>query len=126
MQTATCTGAAVLLVSALAFGQANPMARPPRDIQSLSGIWNGSHLEQRQGCRTAQNNGFRGTYSEFRVFVDAGARTISIDEAGITGLSCNWSGQFRDVDAITMASGTLSCTDGRGGTFDLKSFYTTS
>ena len=119
--------AAFLFLTAFAVeAQVNPLARPKRDAASLGGTWNGSHLEQRSSCRNAQNNGFRGTYSEFRVFVDSAGRSFNIDEAGVTGLSCSWPGQLRDVDGRTVISGTLSCSDGRTGTFESQSFYTTT
>jgi hypothetical protein len=108
------------------FAEGSPLARPLRDVTSLNGVWNGSHLEQRSDCRSATNNGFHGTYSEFRVFVDGGGRSFNIDEAGVTGLSCSWPGQFREADGRTVITGTLSCTDGRAGTFETKSFYTTT
>jgi len=119
--------AAALLVACLAVqAQTNPAARPSRDVLSFGGTWNGSHLEQRSGCRTAQNNGFRGTYSEFRIYVDIPGRSISIDEAGITGLSCTWGGAYTDNTGGTGWSGNLSCSDGRTGTFRSQSFFSTT
>ena len=115
----------LVLACPAAHAQDNPAARPSRDVPAFAGSWNGSHLEQRQGCRSPQNNGFRGTYSEYRIFVDAGGRSISIDEAGITGLSCSWSGQYTDDAGRSGWSGTVSCSDGRGGTFQSQSFYST-
>jgi len=71
--------ALLLLAAAGAQAQANPLQRPARDAAALSGVWNGSHLEQRSNCLNALNNGFRGTYSEVRVFVDGAGRSFNID-----------------------------------------------
>src|SRR5258706_11224167 len=113
MGKAAALGAALLLVATGlaatgAKAQANPLTRPLRDVASLNGVWNGSHLEQRQGCRSAPNNGFHGTYSEFRVFVDSAGRSFNIDEAGVTGLSCRSPGQLRGGDGAQVIPGTLS------------------
>jgi hypothetical protein len=118
--------AASLVACVCVQAQGNPVARPSRDVLSFGGTWNGSHLEQRSGCRTAQNNGFRGTYSEFRIYVDIVGRTLSIDEGGITGLSCTWSGSYTDNTGGTGWSGNVSCSDGRTGTFRSQSFFSTT
>jgi hypothetical protein len=117
--------AAMLLLgcTVLAHGQANPAARPARDVTALAGSWNGSHLEQRQSCRASQNNGFHGTYSEYGIFVDTVGHAIVVNEAGITGLTCTWTGQYRDDNGQTSISGTLSCSDGRMGTFETRGFF---
>ena len=109
--------------AAVANGQANPAGRPVRDITALAGAWNGSHLEQRQSCRASQNNGFHGTYSEYGIFVDTVGHSIVVNEAGITGLTCTWTGQYRDDDGQMRITGTLSCSDGRMGTFDARGFF---
>jgi hypothetical protein len=106
-----------------AFAQANPAQRPVRDITALAGGWNGSHLEQRQGCRSAPNNGFHGTYSEYGIYVDTVGHSIVINETGVTGLTCTWSGQYADDAGRTAISGSLSCSDGRAGTFSAEGFF---
>ena len=114
--------AALLLACASAHAQANPAARPSRDVSAFAGAWNGSHLEQRSQCRSAQNNGFRGTYSEYRIYVDPPGRYINIEESGVTGLTCTWSGRYTEDEGRTGWTGTVSCSDGRTGTFQSQSF----
>ena len=118
--------AASLLACASALAHANPAARPSRDVSAFAGAWNGSHLEQRSQCRSTQNNGFRGTYSEYRIYVDLAGRSINIEEAGVTGLTCTWTGRYTDDAGRTGWSGTLSCSDGRTGTFQSQSFQSSA
>ena len=114
--------AGLVLASACAYAQTNPAARPNRAITELGGNWNGSHLEIRNGCRSTQNNGFHGTYGEYRIRVDPVARLVSLDEFGVTGLTCTWSGNYGEEAGRSTWSGNLTCSDGRAGTFTLKSF----
>ena len=60
------------------------------------------------------------------MFVDSVGRSFAIDEAGVTGLSCSWPGQLRDVGGRTVIVGTLSCSDGRTGTYESQGFFTTT
>jgi hypothetical protein len=116
--------AVVLAVGGLAaHAQVNPAARPARDVTALAGAWNGSHLEQRSACRNVQNSGFHGTYSEYSMYVDPVGHSLVITEAGVTGLTCTWSGQYRDDASQASVSGTVSCSDGRTGDFQTQGFY---
>jgi hypothetical protein len=111
-------------VPACVFAQGNPAERPSRDITALTGSWNGSHLEQRQGCLSAPNNGFHGTYSSYSISVVGS--TITVNETGLTGLSCTWNGDYRDEGGRTVISGTHACTDGRSGPFEAQGFFVLS
>ena len=101
----------------------NPAARPSRDAAAYAGRWNGAHLEQRSQCTTAANNGFHGTYAEYIVRVDPAARTMTIDEIAVTGLTCNFSGPYREEAGRLSWSGGLSCSDNRAGTFESQSLF---
>ena len=114
--------AAALLSCAPAIAQQNPAARPSRDLSVLSGRWNGAHLEQRSNCTTAANNGFHGTYSDYNVHLDTG-NLLGIDETAVTGLTCNYVGIARQEDGQTIWSGNHTCSDGRTGPFELRSFF---
>jgi hypothetical protein len=122
MYRASFTSALALLVCAVTPTAAqNPAARPNRDVSALAASWNGSHLEQRSGCRSEPTNGFHGTYGAYIVRVDTIAHTIGMDELGITGLTCNYFGPYRtDSPGGTTWSGSLSCSDGRAGTFESR------
>ena len=115
---------AVTLLSSLPLAApANPAARPSRDASAYAGRWNGAHLEQRSQCTTAANNGFHGTYAEYIVRVDAAARTMTLDEIAVTGLTCNYSGPYREEAGRLSWSGGLSCSDNRSGTFESQSLF---
>lgn len=114
---------ALLLGCLVAAAHANPLARPQRDITALTGAWNGSHIEQRRSCRSAQNEGFHGTYAEYGIYVDTVGHGLFITETAVTGLTCNWSGQYRDDAGRTVISGSLSCSDGRTGAFQAEGFF---
>ena len=85
----------------------------PRAV--LAGRWNGADLERRSGCKAAQNDGSHGTYAQMTVSYGDGA--FSLQEAGVTGLSCTYTGTSTE-DALGLhASGTYACSDGKTGTF---------
>jgi hypothetical protein len=97
----------------------NPLARTPSAAGAppIDGRWNGANLERRSGCTNAQNNGSRGTYAEFDVSTQA-AGEIGIVQNGITGLVCNYFGNYRMAsDGLRSATGTYSCSDGKRGRF---------
>lgn len=81
----------------------------------LAGRWNGADLERRSGCRTPQNDGSHGTYAQFTVSYGDGA--FSLQEAGVTGLTCTYTGTSREDATGLQASGTYACSDGKTGTF---------
>lgn len=114
--------AAGLVACAVCHAQQNPAARPPGDVTPLAGTWNGAHLEQRSGCINASSNGFHGTYSGYIFRLEAN-RGLNMDEIAVTGLTCNYAGQYRDDAARWIWSGTLSCSDGRAGTFESQSIF---
>jgi hypothetical protein len=100
---------------------ANPIARsaaPPPEI--VNGRWNGVILERRSSCTRPENEGSRGTYAQFDVAMDA-AGTFSIGQSGITGLTCNYAGRHEMADRRLGVQGTLSCSDGKQGTFTSSS-----
>ena len=49
--------------------------------------------------------------------VGSGIGNIVIALAGVTGLQCSYSGDFTTNGARLSASGTLSCNDGKRGTW---------
>ncbi len=90
---------------------------------SLTGTWNGAVLEARSNCSSAQNNGDHGTYAQYDIGIANG--TISISQAGITGLQCDYVGTYSQNGAAQQASGTFLCSDGRRGTWLATQFLVT-
>ena len=113
---------AILPMAAVA--QDNPLARVPRSsLSGINGTWNGAHIEQRTGCTTATNNGFHGTYAEY--IYDVARPTpnfISLTENAVNGLHCNYIGPV----AQGVWSGEITCTDGRGGTYESTGYVITT
>jgi hypothetical protein len=91
-----------------------------RSQPQLAGRWNGADLERRSGCRAAQNDGNHGTYSQLQIAYESTGFTpgpFSMQQTGVTGLTCNYTGTS-NIDALGLnASGTFSCSDGKTGTF---------
>jgi len=100
-----------------AAAQDNPFARyaPPAQ-QLVNGTWNGVDLERRSNCANAQNNGQRGTYAQFTVATDV-TGYFAIQQTGITGLNCAYSGRYTVADGLMGIDGTYNCTDGKQGDF---------
>jgi hypothetical protein len=111
-----------LFLAGVADAYGNPAARPSRDADALAGHWNGAHLENRSECTTPQNNGFHGTYSDYTIRVVPGS-TLVIDEVAVTGLTCNYAGPYQVEGGRLAWSGSLSCTDGRAGTFQSQTLF---
>lgn len=122
-----CIGlACTFLLPALASD--NPIARGTWGIGTSSppdGAWNGTDLERRSSCTSPQNDGSRGTYAEFDVATDRTASTFGIDQKGITGLNCTYTGRYSGVAPMVSWTGTYSCTDGKHGTFTTRSILVT-
>ena len=85
------------------------------DAPSLKGRWNGADLERRSGCTAPENNGNHGTYAQYQV--DFSDTAFSLQESGVTGLTCTYSGPSKQDGMAFTASGTYSCSDGKTGTF---------
>lgn len=90
-----------------------PVAAP-----ALAGQWQGAIIETRSSCAAPQNNGGRATYGQYNIgMAGSGIGNIVIALAGVTGLQCSYSGDFTTNGARLSASGTLSCNDGKRGTW---------
>lgn len=124
-----CLAAACIAAAApRALAQDNPLARGAWGAISaapIQGVWNGTDLERRTACASAQNNGSRGTYAEFDLSTDPRAHTLAIDEKGITGLTCAYGGTYSGAGETLAWSGSYSCSDGKQGTFTSRSILVT-
>jgi len=107
--------AACAVLPILALAQQNPLARAAEpSLASINGRWNGAHIEQRKSCTTAANNGFHGTYAEYFYDVASDNGTITLDESAVNGLHCTYFGPV--IRGIW--SGEVTCSDGRGGSYE--------
>ena len=123
---AACALALAVLVPASAHAQSNPLARGgAADPATLNGAWNGANLERRSNCSSSQNDGSRGTYAEYVVTVNTSGGEIAIDETAITGLRCTYSGRYQQQPSGPSWSGFYTCSDGKRGTFQSRSFLVT-
>ena len=94
------------------------VAKEVRNAPSMAGTWNGANLERRSNCTSPQNNGTRGTYAQWIVTVDPVSNFFRIVEAGVTGLSCTYTGMHGlSGNAHQVTDGNYTCTDGKRGTF---------
>lgn len=90
----------------------------------LGGRWNGVDLETRSGCNAAQNNGNHGTYAQYDINAsDAG---FLIQQSGITGLNCTYTGTFKPGVLPREGTGSFTCTDGKRGDFTAHDFRVTA
>lgn len=95
---------------------------PPPAAASLAGTWYGAIIEARSNCTQAQNNGNRATYGQYDIGMGVGGSgAIFITLSGVTGLQCTYSGSFSSNGARLSAGGTLSCNDGKRGTWQTSS-----
>jgi hypothetical protein len=91
---------------------------PPPMVPGLAGIWFGAIIETRSNCTQPQNNGGRATYGQYDIGIGAGpSGAISISLAAVTGLQCTYGGNFTTNGARLNASGNMSCSDGRRGSW---------
>jgi hypothetical protein len=90
----------------------------PPVVPGLAGQWQGAIVETRSSCSQAQNNGGHATYGQYDIGMTGGsAGAISISLAGVTGLQCGYSGNYTTNGVRLQANGSLSCNDGRRGTW---------
>ena len=86
------------------------------DAPTLGGTWNGANLERRSHCANPQNDGARGTYAQYTITADPSG-FFRIQQAGVTGLACTYTGTHSPGPAGRQVSGTFECADGKQGTF---------
>jgi hypothetical protein len=114
---ARLAAAAIALATLPALADDSPFARyPAPPSQLMNGVWNGVDLERRSGCANTQNDGTRGTYAQFTVGTDASG-LFSVQQLGITGLTCTYGGHYTVADGAMGIDGTYSCSDGKQGDF---------
>ncbi|HEX4779891.1 MAG TPA: hypothetical protein VH301_04000 [Usitatibacter sp.] len=122
-----CFALAAAFAAAGAHAQENPLARHSLDYPSniAPGAWNGADLEKRTNCAAGQNDGTRGTYAEYDVSFDRTRSLLGIDEIGITGLRCTYTGNYFIENDRPGWNGTYTCTDGKTGNFQSKDILAT-
>lgn len=99
----------------------------PPPAPSLAGQWQGAIIEARSNCAQTQNNGNRATYGQYDIGMGAGASgALAISLAGVTGLQCTYNGNFAINGARLQATGTMSCNDGKRGTWRSTSMLVTA
>lgn len=99
----------------------------PTPVPSLAGQWQGAIIEARSNCAQTQNNGNRATYGQYDIGMGVGASgALAISLAGVTGLQCTYNGNFATNGARLQATGTMSCNDGKRGTWRSTSMLVTA
>ena len=127
MTARKCLALLVLAAALPAAAQDNPLLRrTPADLTMLRGYWNGANLESRSNCATAGVNGQHGTYAQyyFTVF-PAPESSMTLHESTVTNLICDYAGPTSGDGAQPSWSGTFTCSDGKRGTFQSKSYLIT-
>ena len=71
---------------------------------TLGGTWNGANLERRSGCSQPQNEGTRGTYAQYDITTTA--ESINVQQTGITGLTCTYTGTLATPAVLRSATGS--------------------
>ena len=120
-------GLAAAGVMAVAVATLTPLAGHAQ--ASLTGNWNGAVLEARSSCYDARNNGSHAIYAQYNIGIANGTILITQSEftglSGLTGLQCNYAGTYSDAGADRQAAGTLTCSDGRRGSWQVTGFLVT-
>jgi hypothetical protein len=99
----------------------------PAATPTLAGSWQGAIIETRTNCSQPQNNGARATYGQYDIGMGSGpAGALVISLAGVTGLQCSYNGNFTTNGARLMATGALSCNDGKHGTWQSTNMLVTA
>ena len=99
----------------------------PLAIPGLAGTWFGSIIETRSNCTNTPNNGGHATYGQYDISTGTGASgAINISLAGVTGLQCSYNGSFTTNGARLAANGTMSCIDGKRGTWQSSNIAITA
>jgi hypothetical protein len=109
-------------IPAAVHAQENPTLRRTADVYSLNGYWNGANLEKRSNCATPGVNGQHGTYAQYFFTVLPISGGMSIHEETVTNLTCDYSGAYVEEGLRPSWNGSFSCSDGKRGTFQSKSF----
>lgn len=100
---------------------------PAPAVPGLAGSWQGAIIETRSNCTQAQNNGGRATYGQYDINLNGGTTgAIAITLSGVTGLQCNYTGNYFTNGARLMANGTLSCSDGKRGNWQSTNMLVTA
>ena len=108
-------------ISRQIFGPAPPVQ------PGLAGQWQGAIIEARSNCSQTQNNGNRATYGQYDIGLGVGGSgALVISLAGVTGLQCSYNGSFSTNGARLQASGSMSCNDGKRGTWQSTSMLVTA
>ena len=99
----------------------------PPVVPGLAGTWFGSIIETRSNCTQTQNNGGHATYGQYDIGMGVGSNgVIAISLAGVTGLQCAYNGNFTTNGTRIAANGTLSCIDGKRGTWQSSNIAITA
>lgn len=96
------------------------------DTPTMAGTWNGANLERRSNCANPQNDGTRGTYAQYTITADPVSGFFRIQQAGVTGLACTYTGSHAPSASGRQVSGDFECADGKQGTFASTSLLVTA
>jgi hypothetical protein len=126
MSARKCLALALIAAALPAAAQDNPLLRRvPADLTMLRGYWNGANLENRSNCATAGVNGQHGTYAQYFFTVTPSDNSMSVHETTVTNLTCDYAGITSGDGPQPSWTGTFTCSDGKRGTFQSKSYLIT-